>query len=141
MELFISVFMAIVILDFTLFGFFSWLFRLYPSYRKFLNEGVLIEDQTSNRFLLNWKGDRYHSLILTKGHLILRNSMLTSVMNIPVSAIKAFEIKNTIQSSSVKKLIVHFRLEDKLETFKVKTKNSEKWIFELSQLGIPKSLN
>jgi hypothetical protein len=40
MEFFISVVMAIVILDFTLFGFFSWLFHLYPSYRQFLKEGV-----------------------------------------------------------------------------------------------------
>lgn len=133
MVIFFSVLIGLIILDFTLLGFLSYIFKMYPGYRHLLREGVLINDSTRS-IVTNWKGDRYHSLILTKKHLILKNSLLTSVRNIDVDLIDLCTVKGKRKNRS--KVTILFMDNNKKSNISFVSDKAENWVSSLRGMGV-----
>ena len=126
--------LGMVILDFVSLGFLSYLFRLSYPYRNLLNEGVLLRDYPCSLAPYFHKGGRYRELILTKNHLILRDSWLTASFILTVASIRQYQIKNTLEKK--KKVVVLFELDENSDLLSFKTNNSEKWQKVFNELRI-----
>ena len=133
MNLFFSIVLALVIIDFTIFGFLPYIFKIHPPYRHLLSEGVLLRDDTRN-WCLSWERTRVKSLILTNNHLILRTSLLTSVINIEISSIIKCVVKRIRRGRS--KITVYFLVDKKTSKFSFKTDKTDKWVSYLRKLGV-----
>jgi hypothetical protein len=133
MTLFFTTILGLIILDFTLFGFLAYIFKIYPPYRHLLREGVLLRDDTRN-LAPSLQGDRFKSLILTKNHLILRNSIFTSVINIEISSVINCIVKSNRRNKS--KIIIYFLANGKKEKLSFKSDKTDKWICALREIDI-----
>ena len=127
--------MGLVILDFVSLGFLAYIFRLSLPYRSLLKAGVLLRDTTCNLSPYFHRGSgRFKELILTKNHLILRDSWLTSSCNLDVAVIKQYRIKDTVTRKS--KVVLFLKLDEDNDHLSFKTKNGVKWREVLSRIGI-----
>jgi hypothetical protein len=126
--------LAIFILDFTLFGFIPYLFRVWPKFRHLLKEGVLLEDRTKGDFFKTWEGHYYDSLILTKEHLIIRNTFFTAVKIISLSSVELCVIKKGRKNKS--KIIINFLIEDRKSKLVFKTNKAINWIKFFILIGV-----
>lgn len=119
-------------------GVFSLLFHVHPSYRHLLRKGILLEDKTCS-FFRSWASQRYWSLILTEEYLILKNSYLTSVANIPVAEIESYADEKSLLSGKRKNFVLYLKKGTHTkDMIKFCTKNSLQWEQALSKLGVAK---
>jgi hypothetical protein len=133
MTLFFTTILGLIILDFTLFGFLAYFFKIYPPYRHLLREGVLLRDDTRN-LAPSLQGDRFKSLILTNNHIILRNSLFTSVRNIEISSVINCIVKSSRKDKS--KIIIYFLSNGKKAKLSFKSDKADKWIYALREIDI-----
>lgn len=131
------VFLGLVIFDLCFLGFLPWLFRIHPPFRGLLKEGILINDKTVG-FSVNWFGSRFKSIILTKKHLIIRNSYLTSIANIDINSIKSYSLKKKVLRKNAKKLVINLNFENEERELKFITDVFEDWDRLLTEVGIEK---
>ena len=114
--------LCILLLDFTIVGFLPSKLGIWTSLKDLITGDILIEDSAYLSVQTDIKGKYvdsminqrvgYKSLILTKGFLIVKNTYLTSLLNIKTDSIKRITTKKALLG---KKLILYLEInnEDK----------------------------
>jgi hypothetical protein len=143
--LILSIFGAIILLDFTLIGVIPEKLGIWGSLKKVVHQ-KLIEDTAqysintdiTGKYIDSMINNRigYKGLILTSEALIVKNTYLTYLLNIDNSTIESYEIKTGI---AVKRFKLNLKIQKNTKVFEFSTNKYARWIQEFSALNIPET--
>ena len=138
-----AVIVCLLLVDFALIGVLPSKIGIWPSLKDFVKGDILIEDTANLSVHTDIEGKYvesminrkvgYKSLILTPKYLIVKNTRLTSLLNIGTDCIKRIDTKKALLGN---KIILHLKMDDEDKRLEFTTKRRGDWIDAFSRIGI-----
>ncbi len=131
---------VLILFDIIFYGFTTLILKFGKPYRGLLKKGILIEDQGNEISYNTWQGAIIRSLVLTDEFLIPTQNYLTSIENINIDRIIAFQIKRILFRKNRKRLILYITTDNRVKKLKFTTKKATEWKNILRSLNIAESM-